>query len=80
VAEQLLHSGQVGARGDEVVVRFGQNRSGFEDGRQVMVYASPDLPVTDMQELADAFGGGYAVSQRPHDLSGAGEPSVTAST
>jgi aminoglycoside phosphotransferase (APT) family kinase protein len=51
---------------DELVVRFGPIRSGFEDDRRAMAYASPELPVPDVLEIGDAFGGGYAISRRHH--------------
>src|SRR5205823_1287606 len=52
--------------GDELVVRFGEIRSGFEDDRRAITYASPELPAPDVLELGGAFGGGYAISRRHH--------------
>lgn len=55
---------RVGA--DELVARFGQIRSGFESDRAAMSYAGPDLPVPEVLEIGDAFGGAYCISRRHH--------------
>lgn len=55
---------RVGA--DELVARFGQMRSGFESDRDAMNYRGPDLPVPEVLEIGDAFGGAYCISRRHH--------------
>jgi aminoglycoside phosphotransferase (APT) family kinase protein len=51
---------------DELVVRFGKIRSGFEDDRRAMAYSSADLPVPEVLEIGDAFDGSFAISRRHH--------------
>jgi aminoglycoside phosphotransferase (APT) family kinase protein len=48
------------------VARFGEIRSGFDDDRRAMAYASPDLPVPEVLEVGDALGQSYAISRRHH--------------
>jgi aminoglycoside phosphotransferase (APT) family kinase protein len=55
---------RVGA--EELVARFGQIRSGFESDRAAMAYGGPDLPVPEVLEIGDAFGGSYCISRRHH--------------
>ena len=50
--------------GRALVVRFGANKDWFEADRAAMAFASPDLPVPEVVEIGDAFGGAYAVSAR----------------
>jgi aminoglycoside phosphotransferase (APT) family kinase protein len=50
--------------GRELVVRFGANRDWFEADRAAMAFDSPDLPVPEVIEIGEAFGGAYAVSAR----------------
>ena len=52
--------------GDELVVRFGQIRSGFESDQAAMAYGGPELPVPEVLEIGDAFDGSYCVSRRHH--------------
>lgn len=50
--------------GRPLVVRFGAHKDWFEADRAAMAYASPELPVPDVLEIGDAFGGAYAISLR----------------
>jgi len=52
--------------GRELVARFGQLREGFEMDRAAMAFTNADLPVPDVVEVGDAFGGAFAVSVRRH--------------
>ena len=52
--------------GKDLVVRFGSYREDFEKDRLAMVFAGPQLPVPNVLEIGDAFGGVLAVSER-HD-------------
>lgn len=52
------------AGGRQLVLRVGQLREGFESDRDAMAYAGPDLPVPEVIEIGDAFGGAYAISVR----------------
>ena len=69
---ELLHGGfwsaAYGYRVDEreLVLRFGQVRDWFEMDRAAMAYNAPDLPVPEVLEIGDAFGGSYAISVRHH--------------
>ena len=54
------------ADGRELVVRFGERRDWFEVDRAAMAFAAPDLPVPEVLEIGDAFGGAYAISVRHH--------------
>ena len=68
----LLHGGFWSAAfgyrldGRELVARFGDVREGFEMDRMAMAFSGPDLPVPDVLEVGDAFGGAYAISVRHH--------------
>jgi aminoglycoside phosphotransferase (APT) family kinase protein len=50
----------------ELVARFGSSRAWFEADRAAMVFAGPDLPVPEVTEVGEAFGGAYAISVRHH--------------
>ncbi len=50
--------------GRALVVRFGPGRDWFEADRAAVSFSSPELPVPEVLEVGDAFGGGYAVSVR----------------
>src|SRR5437899_6266400 len=69
---ELLHGGfwsaAYGYRVDdrELVLRVGQVRDWFEMDRAAMAYNAPDLPVPEVLEIGDAFGGSYAISVRHH--------------
>jgi aminoglycoside phosphotransferase (APT) family kinase protein len=51
-------------RGGDFVVRFGENREWFEADRAAMAFGSPSLPVPEVIEVGEAFGGVYAISVR----------------
>ena len=69
---ELLHGGfwsaAYGYRIDDrgLVLRVGQIREGFEMDRDAMAYDASDLPVPEVLEIGDAFGGAYAISVRHH--------------
>ena len=50
----------------ELVLRLGAMKDGYEADRAAMAYASSDLPVPEVLEIGDAFGGAYAISARAH--------------
>ena len=50
--------------GRELVLRVGRNRAWFEIDRDAMAFNAPDLPVPEVIEVGDAFGGVYAISIR----------------
>jgi hygromycin-B 4-O-kinase len=50
--------------GQDLVVRFGAWREDFEKDRAAMAFSGPDLPVPQVIEIAEAFGGFYAISER----------------
>ena len=52
------------ADGRELVARFGEIRDGFEIDRAAMAFSSDELPVPEMLDVGDAFGGSYAISIR----------------
>ena len=52
--------------GRDLVARFGQLRDGFEADRAAMSYAGADLPVPEVLDIGEAFGGAYAISVRHH--------------
>jgi hypothetical protein len=47
-----------------LVARFGVDREWFEADRAAMAFSSRRLPVPDVLDIGDAFGGAYAISQR----------------
>jgi len=49
---------------EELVLRLGDVRHGFEADRAAMAYASDDLPVPDVLDIGDAFGRTYCISRR----------------
>jgi aminoglycoside phosphotransferase (APT) family kinase protein len=51
---------------DELVLRVGRIRSGFEADRDAMAFADEHLPVPELLEIGDAFGLSYAISRRHH--------------
>ena len=67
---ELLHGGfwsaAYGYRVDDrgLVLRLGQNSEWFEIDRAAMAHNGPDLPVPEVLEIGEAFGGAYAVSVR----------------
>jgi hypothetical protein len=72
---ELLHGGfwsaAYGYRLDdrEFALRIGRHRAWFEIDRDARVYNAPDLPVPEVLEIGDAFGGSYAISVRHHGRS-----------
>jgi aminoglycoside phosphotransferase (APT) family kinase protein len=50
----------------DLVLRLGRLKDGYEADRAAMAYAGPDLPVPEVLEIGDAFGGAYAISVRSH--------------
>lgn len=48
----------------ELVLRIGNTREWFETDRNAMAYNAPNLPVPEVLEIGDAFGGAYAISVR----------------
>lgn len=50
----------------ELVIRFGDVREGFEMDRMAMAFSGADLPVPEVLEIGEVFGGGYAISIRHH--------------
>lgn len=54
------------ARDRALVARFGSSREWFQADRAAMAFASADLPVPEVFEVGEAFGGAYAISERCH--------------
>ena len=52
------------SRDRELVVRFGAHRQDYEKDRVAAQWAAPELPIPQVVEIGDAFGGAYAVSHR----------------
>lgn len=53
------------AGGDELVARFGRERSWFENDRRMHEFASTDLPIPRVRDVGDAADGMYfAISER----------------
>jgi aminoglycoside phosphotransferase (APT) family kinase protein len=53
--------------GEELVVRFGQERAWYEADRTAMSFSGPDLPVPEVREVGTAENGrAYAISVRHH--------------
>jgi aminoglycoside phosphotransferase (APT) family kinase protein len=57
---------QVGGR--DFVVRFGAYGEDFEKDRRAMAFAGPFLPVPNVIEIGEAFGGAFAISERHFGL------------
>jgi aminoglycoside phosphotransferase (APT) family kinase protein len=57
------------AGGEELVVRFGQEKAWYEADRTAMAFAGPDLPVPEVREVGTTPSGrAYAISVRHHGL------------
>lgn len=57
------------AGGEELVVRFGPERSWYEADRSAMAFDKPDLPVPEVSEVGTTPSGlAYAISSRRHGL------------
>jgi aminoglycoside phosphotransferase (APT) family kinase protein len=55
------------AGGEELVIRFGRERSWYEVDRMAMAYSGPDLPVPQVREIGTTpTGQAYAISVRHH--------------
>lgn len=75
------------AGGEELVVRFGRERSWYEADRMAMAFGGPELPVPRVREVGIAPSGqAYAISERHHgqfledtpvDRAGAVAPTLT---
>ncbi len=53
--------------GEELVIRFGQDRSWYEADRAATAFSQPDLPVPEVREVGTtAAGRAYAISSRRH--------------
>jgi hygromycin-B 4-O-kinase len=50
--------------GRNLVLRIGEYREDYEQDRQAMAFAGPDLPVPPVLEIGEALGAYYAVSER----------------
>jgi len=48
----------------DYVVRFGAHLEDFEKDRLATRYRAPDLPIPNVVEIGEAFGGHYAISER----------------
>ena len=55
-------------RGRPLVARFGQSRAFFEADRAAMGFRSAALPVPEVLEIGEAFGGHFAVSSRHYGM------------
>src|SRR4030095_6193180 len=56
-------------RGEEdLVIRFGHYLDDFEKDQLAHVYATPDLPIPEVFEIGQAFGGYYAISTRAYGV------------
>ncbi len=57
------------AGGEELVIRFGPERSWYEADRMAMAFSGPDLPVPEIREVGTTPDGrAYAISVRHHGL------------
>ena len=55
------------AGGDELVIRFGRERSWYEADRMATAFSGPDLPVPQVREVGTTpTGWAYAISVRHH--------------
>ncbi|MEU4293103.1 aminoglycoside phosphotransferase family protein [Kribbella sp. NPDC026596] len=55
------------AGGEELVVRFGRERSWYEADRMALAFSGPDLPVPQVREVGTTLTGqAYAISVRHH--------------
>jgi hygromycin-B 4-O-kinase len=50
--------------GRDLVIRFAEQAWNFEKDRMFAVHSSPDLPIPQVLEIGEAFGGAYAISER----------------
>ena len=47
-------------------MRFGSYREDYEKDRVAAKYAGPNLPIPEVHEVGEVFGGAYAVSTRAY--------------
>ena len=52
------------AEGEEFIVRFGAHVEDFHKDRRAFAFRSPALPIPEVTEIGEAFGGFHAVSRR----------------
>jgi hygromycin-B 4-O-kinase len=52
--------------GRDLVIRFAEQSWNFEKDRMFSVHSSPALPIPQVLEIGEAFGGAYAISERMH--------------
>ena len=50
--------------GEEFIVRFGAHVEDFEKDRRAFAFRAPALPIPEVAEIGEAFGGFYAISRR----------------
>ena len=50
--------------GRDLVIRFAENASNFEQDRRFAVHSSPDLPIPQVLEIGEADGAAYAITER----------------
>ena len=48
----------------ELVFRLGHSREGYDADRGAGRFAGPDLPIPEVHDIGEAFGGFYAISER----------------
>jgi hygromycin-B 4-O-kinase len=51
-------------RDEELVIRFGQHVADFQKDKRAYTYIKPDLPIPEVLDIGEAFGGYYAISTR----------------
>ncbi len=54
--------------GQALAIRFGNHVDDFEKDQVAYRYATPDLPIPEVYEIGEAFGGYYAISTRVHGV------------
>jgi hygromycin-B 4-O-kinase len=54
---------------DDLVIRFGRHLDDFAKDKRASAFAAPGLPIPQVLDIGEAFGGYYAISQRVY-----GEP------
>jgi hygromycin-B 4-O-kinase len=52
----------------DLVIRFGKYLDDFQTDKQAFAYNSPALPIPEVLEIGEAFGGHYAISTRVYGL------------
>lgn len=54
--------------GQALAIRFGNHVDDFEKDQVAYRYATPDLPIPQVHEIGEAYGGYYAISTRVHGV------------